>query len=101
MSLESIYRVVSNALKSAQTVNTGSAEEQAAMDVLGGLSAMLEARVQLHRHATPATQAAEAAAKTQPTVGAPKPVSSAPVPTATGFQKQRKPADSDDSYDLK
>ena len=87
MSLESIFRVVSNALKSANEANGGSAEEKAALDVLGGLSAMLEARVQLHKHATPATLTAEAlaAGKAAPLVGAPRQAKSAAAPAPAEF----------------
>jgi hypothetical protein len=102
MSLESIYRVISNARKSAADQNGGTADEKAALEVLGGLSALLETRIQLHKHATPATHAAEAqaAVKTPSPAGASAPA--APTPTAAGFKKQRTPpTDVGDPYDLK
>ena len=101
MSLESIYRVVSSALKSASEVSSGTAEEKATLEVLRGLSGMLEARVQLHKHATPATLTAEAhaAGKAPPAAGAPR--QTKPVATPAGFQKQRPASDAGDSYDLK
>jgi hypothetical protein len=96
MSLESIFRVVSHAQKSASEQNGGTPEEQAALDVLGGLTALLEARIQLHKHASPATTSAEALAAP---AGAPR--QEEPVAPAQGYQKQRTASESGDSYDLK
>ena len=52
MSLESISRVVSHALKAASDVSGGTADEKGALSVLGGLAALLESRIQLHQRAS-------------------------------------------------
>jgi hypothetical protein len=100
MSLESIYRVISHAYKSASEVNGGTAEEKGALDVLGGLTALLESRIQLHKHSAPTPVTAPGGAAPQP-----RPVPSAaaqaqPAP-APDNRKQRVPSQSGDSYDLK
>ena len=107
MSLETIYRVVSHAHKSAAEASGGTNEEKGAVEVLGGLSALLEARIQLHRQATPvpagaapasAGPAAAAKPKLPAAAVAAQRTSAPPVP-AVG----KKPAgsDADDSYELK
>lgn len=101
MSLESIFRVVSHAQKSASEQNGGTPEEKAALDVLGGLTALLEARIQLHKHASPATTSAQAQAAVKPKLPAGVPGQEAPAPSAQGYQKQRTASESGDSYDLK
>jgi hypothetical protein len=106
MSLESIYRVLSHAHKAASEVNSGTADEKGALDVLGGLTALLESRIQLHKHAAPATvnppaaaPPAGAAAKPRPTAD---PATARPVPApAPDDRKQRTPSQSGDSYDLR
>ena|SRR5947209_6792363 len=101
MSLESIFRVVSNAQKSAAEQNGGTSEEKAAIDVLGGLTALLEARIQLHRRASPAATSAQAPAAAKPKLPAAAPSPEESAASATGFQKQRPASESGDSYDLK
>jgi hypothetical protein len=101
MSLESISRVVSNALKAAAAVNGGTPDETGALDVLGGLSALLDSRVQLHKHVSLLSGSATdiAATKPKPVTGtSPQP---APAATTPDDKKRRMPNDSGDSYDLK
>lgn len=101
MSLESISRVVSNALKAAAAVNGGTPDEKGALDVLGGLAALLDSRVQLHKHVSLLSGGAAnvAATKPNPIAGASHP----PTPAATTPDDKRRqiPNDSADSYDLK
>jgi hypothetical protein len=101
MSLESISRVVSNALKSAAVANSGTPDEKGALDVLGGLAALLESRVQLHKHAPPATMSAPALApmKPKPFEGTSSRDQSAAA--APDDKKRRTPNESGDSYDMK
>jgi hypothetical protein len=101
MSLETISRVVSNALKSAAVANSGTPDEKGALDVLGGLAALLESRIQLHKHASPATTSAPALAPAKPrpldgTFNPEQPAASAP-----DDKKRRTPNESGDSYDMK
>lgn len=102
MSLESIYRAVSHAYKAASEASGGTAEEQSALDVLGGLSALLESRIHLHKQASSATT-------TTPTMSTPaaKPKLPAGVPAsaptaapAAGAAKPRTPGDSGE-YELR
>ena len=94
MSLETLSRVVSAAHKSAAAANGGTPDEQGAVDILGGLSALLESRLQLHKHATLLTGAAA------PT---PIPATSTPAPTPPppAAPRRQSASDSADSYDLK
>lgn len=101
MSLESIFRVVSHALKSAAEQNGGTPDEKAAMDVLGGLTALLESRVQLHRHASPAPTTGEAVAAAKPKLPAGPSNQQKPGPSAPDDTKRRTPDASGDSYDVK
>jgi len=79
--VESISRVVSAALKSAAAVNGGTPDEKGALDVLGGLAALLDSRIQLHKHASLLSGAADAAAKPKPIAGgSPLPAPAAPTP---------------------
>jgi hypothetical protein len=101
MSLESISRIVSNALKAAAAVNGGTPDEKGALDVLGGLAALLDSRIQLHKHVSLLSGGAVdvAAVKPKPVAGTSnQPV---PAPTAPDDKRRRKPNDSGDSYDLK
>src|SRR6185437_5059559 len=100
MSLESISRVVSNALKAAAAVSGGTPDEKGALDVLGGLAELLDSRIQLHKRATFSAGDAEVVTmKPKPVAGA----SNREVPkvTAPGDRKARAADDSDNSYDLK
>lgn len=101
MSLESISRVVSNALKAAAAVNGGTPDEKGALDVLGGLAALLDSRMQLHKHASLLSGGAAdiAAAKPKPIAGTSH--QPAPAPATPGDKRQQVPSDSGDSYDLK
>lgn len=101
MSLESIFRVVSHAQKSASEQNGGTPEEQAALDVLGGLTALLEARIRLHKHASPVTTSGPAQAVVKPKLPATASGQEASAPSSQGYQKQRTASESGDSYDLK
>jgi hypothetical protein len=93
MSLESISRVVSHALKAASDVSGGTAEEKGALNVLGGLAALLESRIQLH-------QRASVSATSDPNATAMK--SKAPPGTANRERPAASTTDeSGDSYDLK
>ena len=101
MSLESISRVVSNALKAAAVANSGTPDEKGAVDVLAGLAALLESRIQLHKHASLVPMSA-------PAVGAvkPKPLGGTssreePAASAPDDKKRRTANESGDSYDLK
>jgi hypothetical protein len=101
MSLESISRVVSNALKSAAAVNGGTPDESGALDVLGGLAALLDSRIQLHQHASLLSGggADGAAAKAKPIAGTSH--QAAPAAPTPDDKKRQVPSDSGDSYDLK
>lgn len=111
MSLESIYRVVSHAHKSASEASGGTLEEKGAVAVLAGLSALLEARIQLHRQATVPASAAPASAAPTPASasGAAKPKLPAaavgaqrtPAPPVPALGKKPAGSDADDSYELK
>jgi hypothetical protein len=101
MSLESVSRVVSNALKAAAAVSSGTPDEKGALEVLGGLAALLESRLQLHKHASPTTMAAEAVA-----AGKPRPLPGTsnreePAASAPDDKKRQARSESGDSYDLK
>lgn len=101
MSLESISRVVSNAFKAAAAVNGGTPDEKGALDVLGGLAALLDSRIQLHKHASllGGGGADAAAAKPKPIAGtSQQPAPAAPTPDD---KKRQVPNASGDSYDLK
>lgn len=99
MSLESISRVVSNALKAAAAVSGGTPDEKGALDVLGGLAELLESRIQLHKRATFGGDTGVVTMKPKPVAAAPN--REAPAPTTPGDKKPRIPDGSDDSYDLK
>ena len=101
MSLESISRVVSHALKAASDVSGGTAEEKGALNVLGGLAALLESRIQLHQRASVSAMSDPnaTAMKSKPppgNAGREEPAASAP-----DERKRRAPDESGDSYDLK
>ncbi len=112
MSLESIYRVVSHAHKSASEASGGTLEEKGAVAVLAGLSALLEARIQLHRQATP-VPASAAPASAAPASAGPAAVAKPKLPAAAvaaqrssappvpGVGKKPAGSDADDSYELK
>jgi len=100
MSLESISRVVSNALKAAATVNGGTPDEKGALDVLGGLAELLESRIQLHKRVTLLSGAAGVVATESKTAVEASSRGKA-VATAPDHTKPRSPDDSDNSYDLK
>jgi hypothetical protein len=101
MSLESISRVVSHALKAATDASGATPDEKAVLDVLAGLSGLLQSRMQLHKHASPATLTAEALA----TAKVPAPAGAAkhdkPATPMTAHKKEQAPAKADDSYELK
>jgi len=102
MSLESISRVVSHALKAATDASGATPDEKAVLDVLAGLSGLLQSRMQLHKHAAPATLTAEALAIA---AKAPAPAVAAkhdkPATPMTAHKKEQAPAKADDSYELK
>jgi hypothetical protein len=99
MSLETIYRVVSHAHKSASEASGGTSEEKGAVDVLGGLSALLEARIQLHKQAVTMPAGTPSIATMKPKLAA-APTPTAPTSSVPDPRKQRA-ASSTDSYDLK
>jgi len=97
MSLEKISHVISNAYKAAAALTTGSTDEKFALDALGGLAGLVEARARQQSHI---------GNPTAPGSGIQKPRSFANVPTppaATPPVPGAKPQPSllDDSYDLK
>lgn len=101
MSLETISRVVSNALKAAATASGGTPDEKGALDVLGGLAALLDSRIQLHKHASLLSGGAADAAATKP-----KPIAgishqAVPAAAMPDDKKRQVPSDSRNSYDLK
>jgi len=100
MSLESIYRILSHAHKDASEANSGTADEKGALDVLGGLTALVESRIQLHKHAAavPAMSAAGAPPKPRPLPGAAAPTPRSATPADP---KPRTPTQANESYDLK
>ncbi|HEX4794719.1 MAG TPA: hypothetical protein VH370_13045 [Humisphaera sp.] len=98
MSLESIYRVISNAHKAASEANGGTADEKGVVDVLGGLTALVESRLQLHKRATVPAVGGVAA----PSAAAPARVATvAPASPPPAGVKRQTPTQADDSYDLK
>ena len=99
MSLESISRVVSNAHKAAAAVSGGTPDEKGALDVLGGLAALLDSRIQLHKHASLLGGGADAAGKPKPLAGASH--QAAPTAATPGDKRQQVPSEPGDSYDLK
>ena len=101
MSLESISRVVSNALKAAAAVNSGTPDEKGALDVLGGLAALLESRIQLHKHASPVTMSAPDVAAVKPKPLGVTSNGKAPAAFAPDDKKRRTPNESGDSYELR
>jgi hypothetical protein len=92
MSLEKISHVISNAFKSASAVYTGSPDEKFALDALGGLAGLVEAR---------ARQTSHLSAPAGPSSGIQKPRSFAAGPTQPTPHAAGKPPQPDDSYDLK
>lgn len=100
MSLESIHRVISHAYKAASDTNTGTADEKGAVDVLGGLMALLESRLHLHKQAAPTPAVAAAGSP-----AAPRPATSnagiAPASPDSNIRKPPTPSQADDSYELK
>jgi len=101
MSLESISRVVSNALKAAAAMNSGTPDEKGALDVLGGLAALLESRIQLHKQASPVTSSAPAVAAVKPKPPGGTSNREEPAAPAPDDKRRRTPNGSGDSYDLK
>jgi hypothetical protein len=103
MSLESIYRAVAHAYKAASDASGGTADEKSALAVLGGLSALLESRIHLHKQASlaapgAASGAAPAAPNPRPPAAQPpRAASTAPAPDAA---MRPTPNDSGE-YDLK
>jgi hypothetical protein len=100
MSLESIYRVLSHAHKTATEANSGTADEKSVLDVLGGLTALVESRLQLHKRSAP--MPVPSTAVSPPT---PRPIPGAATPTppsaAPADPKRRTPNEANESYDLK
>jgi hypothetical protein len=96
MSLEKISQIISNAFKTATAVNSGTPDEKHALDALGGLSGLVEARARQGAHLNaPANPASASAQKLKsfasiPTSAAPQSTSKAPTAAAQ-----------EDSYDLK
>ena len=101
MSLETIYRVVSHAHKSASEASGGTNEEKGAVEVLGGLSALLEARIQLHKQAVTTPAATPSIAALKPKLAAAAPAPTAQTSSVPDPRKQREAGGSTDSYDLK
>lgn len=101
MSLESISRVVSNALKAAAAMNSGTPDEKGALDVLGGLAALLDSRIQLHKHASLLSGAAADVAAAKPKPIAATSHQAAPAAATADDKKRQVPNASGDSYDLK
>jgi len=100
MSLEKISQIVSNAFKTATAVTGGSPDEKHALDALGGLAGLLEARARQQAHLNPPASTTTAVAqKLKSFANIPTPsVAAAAAPSPGGKQ----PAESsDDSYDLK
>ena len=95
MSLEKMSQIISNAFKTAAAVNGGTPDEKHALDALGGLAGLVEARARQSAHLNPPTNPASASAQklkafaTIPTPAQPQVGVKAPTPA------------SDDMYDLK
>ena len=95
MSLEKISQIISNAFKTAASVNSGTPDEKHALEALGGLSGLVEARARQSAHLNPPVNPASASAQklksfaSIPTTAAPQSGSSSPA------------GGSDDLYDLK
>ncbi len=95
MSLEKISQIISNAFKTAAAVNGGTPDEKHALDTLGGLAGLVEARARQSAHLNPPTNPASASAQklkafaSIPTHAAPQPGAKTPA------------APADDLYDLK
>jgi len=97
MSLESIHRVLSHAYKAASEANSGTADEKGALDVLGGLTALVESRIQLHKHAAPTTAVRAAGSLLKE-----RPLPTAAAPTQTPAEsKSPSSTQANESYDLK
>jgi len=100
MSLESIHRVLSHAYKAASEANSGTADEKGALDVLGGLTALVESRIQLHKHAAPTTAVRAAGSllkeRPLPTAAAQAAPSQTPAESKSPSSTQ-----ANESYDLK
>jgi hypothetical protein len=95
MSLEKISHVISNAFKSASAVYTGSPDEKFALDALGGLAGLVEARARQTSHIGAATASPGSGSGIQ------KPQSFAKIPTPPPSHAAGKPPLPDESYDLK
>jgi len=99
MSLDKISQIISNAFKTATAVNSGTPDEKHALEALGGLAALLEARARQSAHLNPPVNPASASAqklKSFASIPTPTPAAAAPASTA-----KAPPGASDDSYDLK
>jgi len=95
MSLEKISQVVSNAFKTASAVTGGTPDERHALEALGGLAGLLEARVRQSAHLNaPAAPTSASAQKL-------KSFAAIPTPAATVQPQASTSTASDDSYDLK
>ena len=95
MSLEKMSQIISNAYKTAVAVNGGTPDEKHALDALGGLAGLVEARARQSAHLNPPVNPASASAQ--------KLKAFASIPTTPTSQPGAKPAatGSDDLYDLK
>ena len=99
MSLDKISQIISNAFKTATAVNSGTPDEKHALEALGGLAGLVEARARQSAHLNPPTNpTSESAQKLKafaniPTPAQPQSGAKAPTPTPT--------VASDDLYDLK
>jgi hypothetical protein len=96
MSLEKISQILSNAFKTATAVNGGTPDEKHALEALGGLSGLVEARARQSAHLNaPANPASASAQKLKAFAGIP----TSPAPQSPG--KAPAGAPPDESYDLK
>jgi hypothetical protein len=98
MSLEKISHVISNAFKSASAVYTGSPDEKFALDALGGLAGLVEARARQQSHINTPTTPGSGIQKPRSFANVPNPPA-APPPPVPGAKPA--PTLPDESYDLK
>jgi len=96
MSLEKMSQIITNAFKTATAVSGGTPDEKHALEALGGLAGLIEARARQSAHLNPPANPSS--------VSAQKLKSFASIPTPTAAPAGSKPApagSSDDPYDLK
>jgi hypothetical protein len=96
MSLEKMSQIITNAFKTAAAVNGGTPDEKHALEALGGLAGLVEARARQSAHLNPPANPASVSDQKL------KSFASIPTPkTAPAGSKPAAAASSDDLYDLK